>query len=523
MALDSVHYRMFIPEPGNVRILVHQLDETGRHVGLTADHVIGQRSLQGRRRLAPVTARETGSGGSLAYDNVYQRLFVGDSGFGGPPGTRILVFDYHPDLAQDYPAAIHVLGQPDFLTRTPGGGRKKFGGGGLVIDDANQRLFKSDRSNGRILVFDIHPDRLTDFPEAKFVIGQPDFDSRLTGLGRNRFGRGGGFGFGRGGMALDPDAQHLYVSDDGNNRILVFDVHPDRLQNAPDAFAVIGQPDFNSRTSRFVGATALPEERKGLNKITVGGLGVDSLHKRLFISQNRENRMLVFDVSDLKEAQDPEAIAVLGQPDFTTLGPDVSKERFAFPKSPVVDSAKQLLYVSEGFPGGNRVIAIDIRPDRLSNGAAAIDVIGHIDDLGRRDFQRRMANDRADGRTGAYVRAVGLDPIDHRFWAADEYNNRVLGYQLDSQNRFFDRKARWVFGQKNFNSAQSTRSVTGMRIPLVVAYEEVDKRLYVGDGWNDRYLIYDVDPKRLKAGGGPASDCGARSSRFRQPRSQGDP
>ena len=494
MTLDSVNYRLFIPEPGNVRVLVYQLDKTGRHVRPTADYIIGHRSHIGRRILAPVTQNDVGSGGSLAYDDIHHRLFIGDSAFGGPPGNRVLVFDLHPDRIQDYPAATHVLGQPDFETRTPGGGRKQFGRGRLVIDSASQRLFKADGSNGRVLVFDIHPDRLTNFADAKLVIGQPDFWSRETGVGRNRFGRGAGS------LAWDPERQHLYVSDGGNNRILVFDVHPDRLQNDPNAIAVIGQPDFFSRDSEFVGVRAPPEERRGLRKITPGGMDFDYVNRRMFVTQTPENRILVFDLSDLKEAQVPEAILVMGQPDFTTFEPRVSQSRVTMPRVKV-DSQKQLLYVSEGFPGGNRVIIFDIRPDRLTNEPAAIDVVGHVDDRGQPDFDRRMANDRADGRAGAYVRAVALDPVDHRLWAADEYNNRVLGYQLDSQNRLLDRKARWVFGQKDFNSADSTRTRTGIRIPLAVAYDEVDKRLYVGDGWNDRVLIYDVDPERLKPGG----------------------
>ena len=492
MALDSVNYRMFVPEPGNIRVLVFQLDETGRHVRPTADYVVGHRNQLGRRRNHEFGARDTSSGGTPVFEDRYQRLFLGDR-------NRILVFDFHPDRAQNYPAAINVLGQPDFTTRTPGGGRKQFGGGKLVVDSRTQRLFLRDGGRSRVLVFDIHPDRIENFADAVAVIGQPDFESYSPGIGPKKLASGGG-GPG-GGMALDPDEQYLYVSDSGNNRILVFDVHPDRLQNYPAAIAVLGQPDFQTREARFAGVQSTPEDRFGLKIITPGGLGIDSKNKRLFLTQRLENRMLVFDVHPERLTPFPEVLAVLGQPDFTTFEPQVSQHRFAFPKDPVIDSEKQLLYVSEGFPGGNRVIAIDIRPDRLTDGAAAIDVVGHYDDLGRADFDRRMANDRADGRAGAYVRAVGLDPIDHRFFAADEYNNRVLGYQLDSQNRLLDRNARWVFGQPDFNSAESKRTQTGMRIPLAVSYEEVDKRLYVGDGWNDRILIYDADPERLKAGG----------------------
>lgn len=444
-------------------------------------------------------------GGRLTVDNVYQRLFMNDSAFAGPPGNRIVVFDIHPDRIRDYPRATHILGQPDFTTRTPGAGRKKFGSGEIVIDEKYQRLFVLDSGNNRVMVFDIHPDRISNFADANVVIGQPDFKTKARGVTRNQLNLRTQFGGRPNGITLDPDRQHLYVSDSENNRIMVFDVHPERLQNGPDAIAVIGQPDFTSNTVRMLGAAVRPEERRGLKKATPGGLGFDTRYKRLLLSQPEESRILVFDMSDLKETNDPDAIAVIGQPDFETFEQFVSQSRIGWPKSPRVDSEKQLVYLSEGFEGGNRVITFDIHPDRLTNGAKAVDVIGHIDDLGRNDYQRRSANDRLNGKTGAYVRAVALDPVDHRLFAADEYNNRVLAYQLDDHNRLLERDARWVFGQKDVHTAESNRTATTMRIPLAVAYDGVDKRLYVGDSWNDRVLIYDADPEQIAQGGGHAA------------------
>ena len=487
MALDRVNHRMFVPEPGNIRVLVYQLDENGRHVRHTADHVVGHRSLLGRRRQSEVN-RNDGAGGAetgLAVDNVHQRLFVRDR-------NRILVFDIEPDVLEDYPAATLVIGQEDFETLTPGTSRRKFRGSKLIVDDDNQRLFVEDGE--RILVFDIHPDRLTTYPEAHTVIGQPDFESRLRGTGPNRLSRAHG-------LAFDPDQMWLFVSDQGNNRVLVFDVHPDRLTNDPSATAVLGQPDFETTTRRFVGSAAPPEELRGTRAMTPGGLDYDPKYQRLFVSQLADNRILVFDAAPDRLQHDPEAIAVLGQPDFTTFDPRVSRSNFAFPKDPSVDPDAQILYVSEGFPGGNRVITFDISPENLRNGAPAVDVIGHVDDLSMDDFDRRMANDRLDAQTGTMIRAVALDEDDHRLWVADEYNNRVLGFQLDSHNRPLEMSARWVFGQENFRSAAATRLATGLKIPLALAYDAGDKRLYVGDGWNDRVLIYDVDPERLQPGG----------------------
>ena len=196
-----------------------------------------------------------------------------------------------------------------------GGGRKKFSGAEIIVDEQHQRLFVEDGS--RILIFDVDPRRLTNYPDAALVIGQPDFESRERGLGPNRLTRAHG-------IALDPDEQRLFVSDQGNNRILVFDVHPDRLANDPNAVAVLGQPDFFSNAPRFAGARARPADRRGLRSITPGGLDYDRLHKRLFVSQLPDNRILVFEAAPDKLQDNLEAFAVVGQPDFETFDPVIS-------------------------------------------------------------------------------------------------------------------------------------------------------------------------------------------------------
>ena len=341
------------------------------------------------------------------------------------------------------------------------------------------------------------------------MIGQPDFDASDPGIGPNRMGTGGA-PFTGAGMTLDPVNQRLFVSDPQNNRILVFDVDESRLTNFPDAIAVLGQADFFFREPHRPGAQATLQARDltlegdpeiGARAISPGGLGYDWVNHRLFVTQLWENRILVFDVAPERLQNYPEAITVLGQPDFLTFEPRVSQNRFAFPKEPIVDSTKQRLYVSEGFPGGNRVLVFDIEPEHLRSGAAAIDVIGHIDDQGRPDFDRRMANDRLDGGTLSFAGAVAVDSVDHRLWVADQYNHRVLGFQLDRLNRPLEREARWVFGQSDVFSSELARTRNRITMPVAVGYDEVDKRLYVAEGWNDRVLVFDVDPALLSPGG----------------------
>jgi len=264
-------------------VVVYQLDQRGRPVRPTADYFLGQQSGYGRRTSSGDVAADTVPfPGGPAVDEVHQRLFVPDrTVMAWGPGERILVFDIHPDRIRTGSDAIAVIGAKDFTSRETGTGPNRMSGGtSLTVDNANQRLFVADRGNHRVLVFDIHPDRLKNYPDAVAIIGQPDGTSREAGVGPNRLSAPGG-------MALDSRHQRLFVSDGGNARILVFDVHPARLRRDPDAIGVLGQADFTTRA----------RPRQGQAQIQPGNLSYDDRLDRLLVADVPNNRILAFDVA----------------------------------------------------------------------------------------------------------------------------------------------------------------------------------------------------------------------------------
>jgi len=457
----------------------------------TADYVFGHESTYGRRTSSgDVTADRLPFPGSPAVDEVNQRVFIRDRTVNAwGPGLRILVYDIHPDRIETGADAIAVIGAPDFESRNVGIGPNRFQSVGMTVDGPGQRLFVADGPNNRILVFDIHPDRLENDPDAVAVIGQPDFDSSMPGLSARMFSRPGS-------MALDGVNQRLLVSDGGNNRILVFDVHPDRFASNPEAVAVLGQPDFVSRNPR-----------QSDTQIRSGSMAYDEATGRLLIPDGGNNRILVYDVSPERFTNFPEPIGIIGQPDFETVTPDVLTYDPAYARSKTlgprvggesVSAENQLLYVSEGYPAGNRIAIFDISGEGNSlSGGNMVDVIGHIDDEGNPSFTARAANDRVDDRHH-YPRAVALDPVDHRLFTIDQYNHRVLAWQLDANNQVLDRKSIAVLGQPDFSSAilppPTSRT---FRLPSAVAYDTEQKLLFVGDGWYNRVMVFDADPGRL--------------------------
>jgi len=493
VALDRVNDRLFIGHHGNSRYDIYQLDENGLPLRRRADYSIG-RTLIGRGfAFAPLGKKYLNFPTGADFDPVHQRLFVPDGTALGPPGARILVFDLHPEKLEalprgDFPEAIAVLGQPNFDEWDPGLGANKVGGrGAALVDIENQRLFFSDGRNNRVLVWDIRPEVLESGMNASYVLGQEDFTSNDPGIGPDRFA-----GVGRQ-MTYDPERDHLFVPDSRNYRVLVFDVSPENIANGMDAFAVIGQPDFHTR-----------EPRESLRKINPEVLELDYEHHRLFVGEQFDNRVLVFDVSPakLQGAIDPDAIAVIGQPDFETTDPAISQTRMTMPRI-TIDSERQLAYIPDGYPAGNRINIVDISPERMETVLTPIiDQIGHINPHYEDDFTSRSANDRVSPRYWTQGRDVSLDPVDHRLFLSDNYGHRVLIFQRDRVDRIQDRDAKWALGQKDVwtSEVHAGRTASSIKLPLAVEYDTSHKRLFVADTWNDRVLVFDMTPGKVSSG-----------------------
>ena len=400
-----------------------------------------------------------------------------------------MVFDIHPDRIRTGAAVIGILGQPDADTKSRGLAANHVGRGpAIAVDDAHQRLFVGDGANNRVLVFDIRPERFETGMDAAVVLGQPDFTSREPGLGPSKFSRPGS-------VAYDATNQRLFVADVGNSRVLVFDASPEALARGATAIDVMGQPDFDTN-----------RHHTGLDEFATGGLSYDDKNARLFIAESHSRiehmRITIYDVSPGTSLGDAEPLAVLGKPGFGAYDPIVSREQSVWPRlgASSIDSERQLLVATEGYPGGNRALIWDISPENLRTGAPAVEVVGHLDDEMNSDFTRRSANDRVNARN-VYPRDVALDPVDHRLFAIDQYNNRVIGWQLDSQNRILDREARWVFGQPHLYTAELRPvSASTLKIPLALTYDATNKRVFVSDGWGNRVMVFDAHPDRIENG-----------------------
>ncbi|MCH2278297.1 MAG: hypothetical protein MK358_05410, partial [Vicinamibacterales bacterium] len=229
---------MFVAGNGNGRVEVFNLNDDGTLAQPTAAYILGKPSEYARRSHADAWSEsQTEFPGALAIEHTHQRLFLVDNTTGQSlpgRGSQIMVFDIHPDRIKTGADVLFVLGQPNANTKTAGLAANHVARRlGVAVDEVNQRLFVSDGSNNRILIFDISPDRIATGMDASIVLGQKDFTSQEAGLNARRLSRPGS-------LAFSPTGERLFVSDSGNNRVLVFDVATDRMQTLAPAMAGMG-------------------------------------------------------------------------------------------------------------------------------------------------------------------------------------------------------------------------------------------------------------------------------------------
>jgi DNA-binding beta-propeller fold protein YncE len=144
--------------------------------------------------------------------------------------------------------------------------------------------------------------------------------------------------------ALDSVNHRFFVGDTGNSRVLVYnlDSNNNLVDKTPDF--VLGQVNFT--------ANAVTTTQSSMNGVT--GMAYDSDNQRLFVAQN-SNRVTVFDVTTITNNEN--AVNVLGQINFTNSSPAITQSGMNDPYGIAYDSINQRLFVAQN--GQHRVMVYD--------------------------------------------------------------------------------------------------------------------------------------------------------------------
>ena len=391
--VDRTNNRLFVSDAVNDRVLVFNLDGSGNLVDHTADYVIGQpdfttvNSGNTQNEFATMTQHGGGPFG-ITYDPTRQLLFVADT-FNG----RILVFDASPStLATNRTNntaenATYVIGQHSFTSTDSGVTDHTLIPVGMSLDTTNHRLFVSDAFENRVMVFNIATANLNDCAtgvteqtpaaecyangqdvslKADYVLGQTDKVSSDSGNSASQL-------YQPLGTAYD-GSKYLYVVDSKNNRILAYDVSSNMADGKAASF-VIGQSDYGvSHIASNDGAGDGNANSHGFSEPS--SIYVDPTSNVLYVDDtvlgdgSGNGRVMMFNVAASGTTNsdhlqnDEHAFQVIGKPDFTSTGINVTRSALTSSFGMSIDTAKHRIYAPDF--SANRVLIFDYIKSSLS-------------------------------------------------------------------------------------------------------------------------------------------------------------
>lgn len=380
--------------------------------------------------------------------------------------NRVLV--YLSTISNNGQAAGLVLGQltvgdtPDFYGNTMNNPQDKGfnGASDVAIDNIHHKMFVSDTNNNRVLVFNLNTlNALTDH-FADYVIGQQSFSS-------NSSNQGGGVGAttlnAPTGVIYDNINQRLYVSDTGNNRVLVY--NSDIAMNAQAANIVLGQIDFTrSAPSVTRSGLASPE-----------GIAVNSSNNTVAVADRDNNRVVIW--ASLPFTNGQLSDYVLGQSNFISNNFGTSSSALHSPRGVSYDSNLGYLFVAD--TDNNRVLvwtsAINF------NNQVANRVLGQVNMLS-------ASSQPPTGQTLNRPARVHVGHSSSVVYIADTGNNRGLifktGISSDAQ------PADLVIGQPDMTSASANTTQNGLSGVSSVVADSLTGKVYAVDTENNRVLVY---------------------------------
>jgi uncharacterized protein (TIGR03437 family) len=288
-------FALYASDTMNNRVLVWR-DAVRFRTGDPADAVIGQHDLHsgaanasGANRKPSATSLNAPKG--IALDP-WGNLYVADSG-----NNRVLRFSRPLDQTGAIAADL-AIGQPDVASSGAGApGPATLRSPSAVALASDGSLFVSDTGNNRVMEF--APVAVSGASAIR-VYGQPGFSAATLprAVSAQTLNQPSG-------LAVDA-AFNLYVADTGSHRVLIY-------ANTRDA-----APASNS-ASMVIGTDAFDRAISGSGRQRLNGpadVALDS-QGRVYVSDARNHRVLVFPSVIFIPITDAEASAVLGQNDFS--------------------------------------------------------------------------------------------------------------------------------------------------------------------------------------------------------------
>ncbi|MSO19024.1 MAG: hypothetical protein EXQ56_00940 [Acidobacteria bacterium] len=351
-------------------------------------------------------------------------------------------------------AASIVVGQRNFSDITFGNTPDRWGAvSGMAI--AGNRLIVADSSylappnNNRVLIYNnlaLIKQRLPqgNLPNADIVLGQARPDTTTPGTSATLMNQP---------VGVATDGTRLFISEWGNNRILIYNRIP--TEEGVPADVVIGQANFT--TSAFAaGANRLRRP----NSVASDG-------RRVFIADTLNNRVLIY--NSIPTQNGANADVVLGQANFDNFGRSPAAANRTYDPMSVTTDGTRLIVTDFG---NNRVLIYNSIPTQ--SGASADVVVGQLDFTGA-----EPGNTASTLNFPRYAFSDGT-----RLLIVDSGNNRVLIYnRIPTANGAV---ADLVIGQQDFTGLFESCAASYFAVPYAAGSD--GDTLFVADSFNRRVL-----------------------------------
>ncbi len=337
---------------------------------------------------------------ALATVNSQNTLFVADAG-----NSRVTLHYLDGNFKPQDLVADMVFGANALDEVNPGVSANQMDTPeGVVYDSASFILWVADTINNRVLGFDLSSAFANGHP-ASYVLGQGSFLSATPQtLSANSLVNPMRLALGNVGAT-----RYLFVTDEGANRVLMYNVSDGVTINEAAAF-VLGQPNMvTSGASISATGTSQP-----------AGIDYDETNQRLFVADKLSTggRVLVWDLSG-GVTNGMAASYVLGQADFTSSYGFSTVSTLMSVGDVAYDSVKDELWVSD--TNGHRVLVFDLA-DGIANGEEAKTVLGQPDYNAAGTFIGSSRNEMTLHSPSGLL----FDSTNRILWIPQYDDNRIL-------------------------------------------------------------------------------------------------
>lgn len=477
--IATATHKLYVADSDNNRVLVYNLNSDNTLTDYTADGIFGQPNFRTSSPGLSTTTLNTPRG--LAYNSVSNTLYVSDF-----YNNRILAFNAANAGTSTAPTPIGIFGQVNYTTSSAVVSTSSLQNPmGMYYQARSNTLYVADYANNRILGFNANnPGTGTGSrPNAIAVFGQTTFAASSNGTSQSTL-------YHPTGLAYNTTSNTLYVSDEQNQRVLAFNANTPGVGagSAPNAIGIFGQSSYNTSV---IATTAS-------STYSPSGLAYHAASNTLFVVSAGSSRVTAFNANTpgTGAGTAPSATAIFGRRTYTDTSHNASTSSMSNPKGIALDPTNGLIYVVDN--SRNRVVAFNINNPGTGNGTAPVivNVVGSVGPNGEPTFTTNFYQNNADNNVNTYAivsaNGIELDSTNHRLFVADASNNRVLVFNLNSDNTLIDHFADGVFGQSRFTSSTAGTTQSTLNQPYGLAYDVLGDRLFVSDLGNKRVMVFNA-------------------------------